>query len=119
MSRVDEIRSELEQVGADEFCRRRIYREDMPVKLMRALQRTRTVNEGDVDRLHRRAASLTDARRTALEGIANGLPDKVIAVHLGRSEGAAKDVVRAVLVYFDARNRAHAVHLAHQQGELL
>ncbi len=116
MSRVDSLRSEIERVGVDEFCNRRIYREEMPVKLMRSLQRMRAINEGDIDREYRRPASLTDARREALEGIANGLTDAAIAVNLNCSEAAAKDVVRRTLIYFNARNRAHAVHLAHQQG---
>lgn len=118
MSRVDAIRSELEQVGVDEFCSRRLYREDMPLKLMRNLQRARHIDERDIEREYRKPVTMTDARREVLEMLANGLSCKQIAFQLGRTEESVKDVSRAIIHYFDARNRAHAVHLAHQQGLL-
>lgn len=61
---------------------------------------------------------LSPRQRECLAGAARGDTDAEIAAHLGLSRHTVRihmDHVRAAL---DARNRAHAVHLAHKAGLL-
>jgi DNA-binding NarL/FixJ family response regulator len=114
MGRVDLLRVELEEVGVDEFCRRR-YERDRPIpqRLSVALLKAPVIPEWNLNRVF--ARNWTDKRRRALTMVADGKSNKQIAVELGISHVGATDHVRCVMHLLNASNRAHAVHLAHQQ----
>lgn len=59
---------------------------------------------------------LSDVRTALLRGIAEGLTERQLAKRLGRSENTVHTNTRFLLRALDARNREHAVALAHQHG---
>lgn len=109
----------MDAVGVDEFCRRRLEAEDMPLKLMRALREAPLVDEEQIDRM--RAGTLvqwTEDRQETLQLAADGLLDREIAERRVESLEAVKSRVRTIMAFLGARNRAHAIHLAHKKGLL-
>lgn len=118
VSRVDLLRTELEEVGVDTFCARRIFREDMPLKLMRKLRSADLVAEHDLHRVKAARNHWGPRRRQVLLLLAEGLEDREIAARMTVSIHTVKSNVKVIYALLGARSRAHAVHLAHQQGEL-
>jgi DNA-binding NarL/FixJ family response regulator len=108
------LRDELAAVGADEFCRRRYTRDaPIPKRLSLALIAAPVVAEWEMRRIF--ARNWTAKRKRALTLIADGKSNKQIAADLGISHAGATNHVRCVIHLLKANNRAHAVHLAHQQ----
>lgn len=118
-ARVRLLRLEIDRVGADEFVRSRVMREDMPLKLMRHLQAAPLVDELTIDRAKGKGRpTLTRRRLDMLAMVADGLLDKQIAVRCEVTVTTVKSHLRAVYAVLGARNRAHAVHIAHRDGLL-
>jgi DNA-binding NarL/FixJ family response regulator len=117
-SRVDHLKAELEVVGVDEFCRRR-YTQDAPIpqRLSLALVRAPIHEEWELSR-RVYATTWTERRTQALAMMAAGRSNKEIAAELRIGRAGATDLVRCVLSLLNATNRAHAIHLAHQQNLL-
>lgn len=61
---------------------------------------------------------LSLAQRELLRGMAEGLTDRQIARRFARTENTVKTNVKALLGALGARNREHAVALAHRDGYL-
>lgn len=61
---------------------------------------------------------LTPAQRLVLEGVALGLTNRQIGTRLYRTESTVHSHMLALLAKFDAKDRAHLVALAFQQGHL-
>lgn len=72
------------------------------------------------DRTYRHAGKdrLTERQQEVLVMLSLGFTDAEIARSLWIGETTAKRHVRDVLSKLDARNRAHAVHIAHKKGIL-
>lgn len=111
--RSDELAAELADVGVDEFVRRRVSAEDMPLKLMRDLSRAASVRDHDVHRYRQRRYEWTERRLQVLRLMADGYKDHEIASVLQIGYQTVKTHVKTIYAMLDARNRAHAVHLAH------
>lgn len=91
----------------------------MPIRLMWDLARAPVVNEFTLSR--RKGAitmSWTPKRLATLKLMADGLLDKEIAVAHAVSVFTIKTQIKAIYALLDAKNRAHAVHLAHLKGLL-
>jgi DNA-binding CsgD family transcriptional regulator len=118
VSRTDDIRAELAAVGTDEFCARRYKREDMPVRLMRALSKSPVLNARQIGRRGKSAGELgwTDVRLSTLRMMAEGKLDKEIAHEDGVSIWTVKTRVMQIYALLDADNRAHAVAIAIRTG---
>lgn len=72
------------------------------------------------DRTYRHAGknTLTERQLQVLDLVKVGQTDGEIARSLWIGERTAKRHVRDILSKLDARNRAHAVHIAYQRGIL-
>lgn len=62
--------------------------------------------------------ALTETQFAVLRRVALGQPDGEIATAMHVSESTTRRHVRDILSKLDARNRAHAVHIAHVKGVL-
>ncbi|OLT46476.1 hypothetical protein BJF85_16660 [Saccharomonospora sp. CUA-673] len=70
----------------------------------------------DRQRYPQRGQPLTTREREVLPHIASGLDNDGIGRAMGITRETVKSHVRRLLVKMGARNRAHAVHIAHQRG---
>ena len=111
-------KSEIAEVGADEFCRRRIGG-DVPDRLLLALMHEAAPDPSSFARTHgSMPRNLTGRRLQMLTLAAEGMENREIAGALGVAYSTVLATMQAVYVLFGARNRAHAVHLAHKRGML-
>ncbi len=62
--------------------------------------------------------TLTETQFAVLRRVAIGQPDGEIAKAMHVAESTTRRHVRDILSKLDARNRAHAVHIAHTKGIL-
>lgn len=77
------------------------------------------LTRGERERMRARMTTQLSPRQIeTLRYVASGQTDEQIGMLMHVSEMTAKRHVRDILCKFNARNRAHAVHLAHQQGIL-
>ena len=88
------------------------------MRLAEKLGLVELVEERFVGTRTQRAPRLTDRRLMVLRLVAEGFDNEGIAVRLGVGAETVRSSVRVLLRVFGARNRAHAVHLAHLRGVL-
>lgn len=107
-------------MGVDEFCARRVrdYPDIAPFKLLRAIVDAQLVPEEHVRHASRAALPLSEHELQVLRLIADGMLDAEIAFKRGKSLYTVKTQIRRILAKLQAKNKAHAVHLAHQRGVL-
>ena len=119
--RVAALSTEIDEVGADEFCRLR-YEDwpDVPTRLLRRLNRTPVMPEYLHEKVARvnRNGTLTEGRLDVLILVAQGYRNFEVAEILGASPSASRDKMKRVIAVFRARNASHAVHVGHQRGLL-
>lgn len=117
---VASIKEELQRVGVDAFCARRVrdYPDIAPFKLLRAIVDAQLVQEEHVQHASRAARPLSEHELQVLRLIADGMLDAEIAFKRGKSLYTVKTQIRRILAKLQAKNKAHAVHLAHQRGVL-